>query len=82
MKIEELVAEGEFVTNRFTTTGTHDAPLFWIPPTWRRMVVHSQEMHRIVDGKVAESWIADDVPGILVQLGVVRMPRPGESPSS
>ena len=80
MTIEQLVAEGDFVANRFTTTGTHDAPLFGIPPTGRRMEVHSQELHRVSNGKVAESWIVDDVPGILVQLGVLEMPRPSGGP--
>jgi hypothetical protein len=44
--------------------------------------VHSQELHRVSGGKVAESWIVDDVPGILVQLGVIQMPRPGGGPPS
>ena len=82
MTIEQLIAEGDLVANRFTTTGTHDAPLFGIPPTGRRMEVHSQEVHRLSGGKVAESWIVDDVPGILVQLGVVEMPRPTGAPQS
>jgi predicted ester cyclase len=82
MAIEDLIAEGDLVANRFTTTGTHDAPLFGIPPTGKRIVVESQELHRLLDGKVAESWIVDDVPGILVQLGIVQMPRSGEAPPS
>ena len=76
MTIEELIAERDCVTNRFITTGTHDGPLFGIPPTGRRIVVRSQETHRIADGKVAESWIVDDVPGILVQIGVLQLPFP------
>lgn len=76
MTVEQLVAEGEFVANRFTTTGTHDRPLFGISPTGKRIEVHSQELHRVLGGKVAESFIVDDVPGILVQLGVIQMPRP------
>lgn len=82
MTIEELVAEGDYVANHFTTTGTHDAPLFGIPPTGKRIVVRSQELHRVTNGKVAESWIVDDVPGILVQLGILQMPHNGGAPSS
>ncbi|MBD0329786.1 MAG: ester cyclase [Thermoleophilia bacterium] len=74
MTIEQLVAEGDFVANRFTTRGTHTGTLMGIPPTGQRMVVSSQELHRLRDGKVAESWIVDDVPGILVQLGVLPAP--------
>ncbi|MCW3026899.1 MAG: hypothetical protein JWN81_110 [Solirubrobacterales bacterium] len=80
MTIDELIGEGDMVANRFITTGTHDSPLFGIPPTGRKMTIYSQEMHRVADSKVAESWIVDDVPGILVQLGILDMPRPGGAP--
>lgn len=80
MTIEDLVAEGDLVANRFTTTGTHDGPLMGIPPTGRRMVVHGQELHRVSEGKVAETWVVDDVPGIMVQLGVVPPPPVGGPP--
>jgi len=77
MTIEELVADGDYVANRFTTTGTHTGPLMGIPPTGRKMIVRSMELHRFEDGQVAETWVVDDVPGILVQLGVVDLPLGG-----
>jgi len=69
MAIEELVAEGDLVANRFTTTGTHTGELHGIEPTGRPMVVHGMELHRVSNGKVAESWVCNDLPGILVELG-------------
>ncbi|MDQ1438182.1 MAG: hypothetical protein QOK43_1811 [Acidimicrobiaceae bacterium] len=78
MRVEEMVAEGEFVANRFTTTGTHDGMLMGIPPTGKQMVVRGQEMHRVVDGQVAATWVCDDLPSILVQLAV--LPRPPIAP--
>jgi predicted ester cyclase len=80
MTIETLVAEGDYVANRFTTRGTHRAPLMGIPPTGRPMVVHGQELHRLNDGKVAETWVCDDVPSIMVQLGVIPPPPIGGPP--
>jgi predicted ester cyclase len=74
MTIEELVAEGEFVANRFTTRGTNTGPLLGYEPTGKRMTVHGQELHRIEDGQIAESWICDDMPSILVQLGLIQEP--------
>jgi predicted ester cyclase len=71
MTIENLVAEGDLVANRFTTRGTHRAPLMGNPPTGKSMVVHGQELHRLSDGKVAETWVCDDVPSIMVQLGIL-----------
>jgi predicted ester cyclase len=83
MTIESMVAEGDLVSNRFTTRGTHTGPLFGLAPTGKQMVVEGQEVHRVVDGKVAESWVGDDIPGILVQLGLVELPikRPGPPPN-
>ena len=77
MTIEELVAERDIVANRFTTRGTHQGLLLGIPPTGRPITVKGMEFHRVRDGKVAESWISDDIPGILVQLGIVKMPTAG-----
>ena len=71
MTIEDLIAQGDKVANRFTTRGTHDGLLMGIPPTNRTMTVHGMEIHRVAEGRVAETWVADDVPGILMQLGVL-----------
>ncbi len=74
MEVMDLMAEGELVSNRFVTTGTHHGPLFGLPPTGKAMRVEGQEWHRVVDGKVKESWVCDDVPGIMVQLGIIQLP--------
>jgi predicted ester cyclase len=75
MTIEDLVCEGDLVSNRFTTRGTHTGRLFAFEPTGNSIEIHGQELHRVTDGKVAESWICDDVPGLLMQLGIIEMPR-------
>src|SRR5262249_9990417 len=74
MTIENLVAEGEYVANRFTTRGTHTGPLMGIPPTGNKIVVRGQELHRLANGKVAETWVCDDIPSILQQLGIIKPP--------
>jgi predicted ester cyclase len=74
MTIEHLVAEGDFVANHFTTRGTHTGMLFGQAPTGRTIEVESQELHRVADGLVAETWVCNDVPSILMQLGL-EMPK-------
>lgn len=74
MTIEDLLAEDDKVANRFTTTGTHTGPLFGVPPTGRTMRVEGQEVHRITDGRVSESWVCNDVPLIFQQLGITQNP--------
>lgn len=76
MDVQELIGEGDLVCNRFVTQGTNDGPLFGHPPTGRRITVRGMELHRVVDGKVVESWIGDDVASILLQLGIATWPGP------
>ncbi len=82
--IQEMFASasGELVGLRFRTTGTHTGPLMWMPPTGRTFVVEGVDLHRVRDGKVVESWISDDFPRILFELGIVEEPAPpaGEAP--
>lgn len=71
MDVQQFIAEGDFVVNRFITRGTHGGQLFGFAPTGKSMTVYGMEIHRVVDGRVVESWIGDDVPSILIQLGLV-----------
>lgn len=74
MDIEDMIGEGDLVALKFTTTGTHEGPLMGIPPTGRSFTVSGTDLHRAVGGRVVESWISDDVPRILMQLGVQGAP--------
>ncbi len=69
--IEQMIGEGEFVASRFSTTGTHTGTLGPVQPTGRRFDVSGVDMHRVVDGRVAESWISDDMPRILMEIGAL-----------
>jgi predicted ester cyclase len=69
--IEHMICEGEYVASRFRTSGTHSSSLGGIPPTGKRFDVSGVDMHRVVDGKVVESWISDDMPRILMEIGVL-----------
>ncbi len=51
-----------------TNTGTFD--LLGLPPTGRPVTMTGQEIFRVRDGKFAESWHQEDVPGMLRQLGL------------
>jgi predicted ester cyclase len=68
--IEHMIGDGEYVAHRFSTTGTHTGAFGEMPPTGRRFNVSGVDMHRVVGGKVVESWISDDMPRILMEIGV------------
>jgi predicted ester cyclase len=67
-----IVADGEFVAGRWTMTGTNTGTfdLFGLPPTGRPVTMTGQEIFRARDGKFAEIWHQEDVPGMLRQLGL------------
>jgi predicted ester cyclase len=69
--IEQMIGHGDYVVNRFSTTGTHTGPLGDTPPTGKRFTVSGVDLHRVVDGRVVESWISDDMPRILMDIGVL-----------
>ena len=68
-RIEVLMAEGDEVWMRFSTSGTHRGVLCGIPPTGKRVGVHVTSILRFADGKIAESWTFADEFGLLLQLG-------------
>jgi steroid delta-isomerase-like uncharacterized protein len=72
--IDDMVAEGDKVSVRFTVTGTQVGELAGIPPTGRRFDVGAMCIYRIAGGKVAEQWEQVDWLSLMRQLGA--MPAP------
>jgi len=73
--IEDMVAEGDKVTWRATTRGTHHGDLMGIPPTGKSIAVASTIVSRFENGKWAEDWVLIDMLGMLQQLGVIPVPE-------
>jgi len=74
-KIEQEIAEGDFVVHRITATGTQRGDLPGIPATGKYSTVTGVIITRFKDGKVAEGWSLFDQLGMLQQLGVVPKPE-------
>jgi predicted ester cyclase len=69
--IEEVFAKGELVACRYVAEGTHLGSLLGIPPSEKTFRFTGTDVHRVVDGLVTESWLADDIARILTDLGVM-----------
>jgi steroid delta-isomerase-like uncharacterized protein len=54
--IDDLVAEEDRVTIRWTLRGTNTGPLFGQPPTGQPVEMAAIVIFRIADGKLAERW--------------------------
>ena len=70
--VEDVAGEDDRVYCRFTTRGTHRGPLMGLEPTGLPITVHEMSCHRFAGGKVVESWIGDNVPRILLDIGALR----------
>jgi len=69
--IDEILAEGDLVTVRWSGRGTHQGDLMGISPTGKQVTVSGISIARLTDGKVVEEWSNWDTLGMLQQLGVV-----------
>src|SRR5262249_23192926 len=69
IEVEEIVAEGDLVVSRYTTTATDTRGFMGKPPTGRAIRTSAMQMFRFDRGKIVESWAARDDLGTLRQLG-------------
>jgi steroid delta-isomerase-like uncharacterized protein len=70
-QIEELFSTGDRVVVRWTGSGTHVGEVNGIPPTNKKIRVDAISIHRVTDGKIAETWEVWDTLSFLQQIGVV-----------
>ena len=68
--IDDLLAEGDVVAARSTMRGIHTGTFFGISPTGKAVKMASQTMVRISNGRLAQSWVSNDLMGLMKQLGV------------
>jgi steroid delta-isomerase-like uncharacterized protein len=66
--VEDLVAEGDRVVARLTYWGTQRERFAGIPPAGRRMQVSGVDIHRVANGRIAETWSMFDMAGATQQL--------------
>jgi steroid delta-isomerase-like uncharacterized protein len=71
---ENMVAEADTVTVRYTVKGTHTGEYRDVEPTGRTVEWTGIGMYRIEDGEIAEIWLEEDRLGLLQQLEVVERP--------
>jgi steroid delta-isomerase-like uncharacterized protein len=79
--VEELIAEGDRVAERWTGRGTHQGELQGIPPTGKRVEVPGSVFYRIVDGKIVEFRGQLDIMSLMQQIGAVPGPEQSEEAS-
>ena len=71
LTIEDIIAEGDSVTARWSCRGTHKGDLSGIAPTGKQFTISGMTIARFANGKLAEGWVNWDALGMMQQLGVV-----------
>ena len=68
--IDDQIAEGDKVSSLTTTRGTHTgAEIFGVKPSGKSFAMKGMTMARVENGRVAESWVKNDVMSMMSQLG-------------
>ena len=73
LSIDDLVAEGDKVVWRFTSTGTQTGPFMGMPATGKTGNITGLVMFRLENSRIVEGWVNIDALGLLQQLGVIPM---------
>jgi steroid delta-isomerase-like uncharacterized protein len=69
--VEDVIAEGDTVSVRWSSQGTHRGPLSGIAPSGKKVSVSGMTLLRFAGGKIVEGWVNWDALGLLQQLDVV-----------
>jgi steroid delta-isomerase-like uncharacterized protein len=74
--LEDQVAEGDKVVNRWTAQGTHLGEYMGIAPTGKEVRFAGMHISHITqEGKIAENWEVYDLMGLMRQIGAVSTPE-------
>lgn len=66
--IDLMLAEGELVATRLTSSGTHTRPYFGVEATGKTVKLTEIYIDRIRDGKIVETWFESFGQGYYYQL--------------
>ncbi len=72
--VKDIFAEGDKVAVRYIWQGTHNGPYRGIAPTGKKVSLVFLQIHRISNGKCAETWEVTDLSQFYAQLGIIASP--------
>ncbi len=78
--IDDMIAEGDRVAVRLTTSATQVGEFMGIPPNGKTYRIEEIHVFRLRDGKVTEHWHQLDQMGLMKQLGALHDQPAGAKP--
>ena len=76
-EVEDQIAEGDRVVERWRSTATHQGEFMGVPATGKRVTIEGMDISRIEAGKIVEHWTKVDILGLMEQLGAIPASAPG-----
>ena len=67
--VQEVIVSGDKAAARWVATGTHVGAFMGVAPTQKKVVVTGNDLFRVANGQLVESWVSSDFFGLFVQLG-------------
>ncbi len=67
-EIQDLIAEGDRVAARITSSATHSGTFMGLPASGNRYTIEEIHIFRIRDGQLVEHWHAFDTASLMAQL--------------
>lgn len=71
---QDIFAQGDEVVVRLVVTGTQEGAILGIPASGRPVSWDATDVYRLVDGKIAEEWAAEDFTAFLNDTGTYKAP--------
>jgi steroid delta-isomerase-like uncharacterized protein len=71
---QDIIAERDIVSVRAVVDGTHKGDLLGIPASGKHVRWDAVDVYRVVDGKIAEEWAADDLLAFVYGVGAYTPP--------
>jgi steroid delta-isomerase-like uncharacterized protein len=71
MTIEDVIAEGDRVAVRLTSSAVQSGEFMGMPPSGKRYEIGEIHIFRVRDGRIAEHWHQADFLGMMRQLGAM-----------
>jgi predicted ester cyclase len=82
IEVQDIVGEGDRITARLRSTGTHMAAFNGVAPTNKKFDIMRFDEAIFRNGKAVEHWAVTDQLGMMKQLGVMPDGAPRAQPSS
>ena len=74
LTVEDAFGDGDRVTVRWISRGTHQGAMMGVPPSQKKIEVMGISIFRMAGGQVAEEWEGFDTLGMMQQIGAIPQP--------